>query len=136
MHLPAQATPPAIASEAMMNGKRVVLVEDDALVADGMINLLQGIGAEVRHFLNAEEALRHSDIAAADYYIADFSLGGEMSGLQFLETLQQQQQTPLHAVVVTGETSSKFISSTTDSPWPVLHKPINYAKLAAALFTE
>jgi CheY-like chemotaxis protein len=119
-----------------LNGKRVVVVEDDALVADGMINLLQGAGAEVRHFHNAEEALRCADIANADYFIVDYSLGGELSGLQFLETMQRKQQTPIRAVVVTGETSSQFINGVTGSPWPVLYKPVNSAKLVSCLFAD
>ena len=116
--------------------RRVVVVEDDALVADGMIGLLQGIGANVEHFDNAEEALQHADIADADFFIVDYALGGKLSGLQFLEILQQRQQTPLRAVVVTGETSSQFINSTNESPWPVLHKPISFAKLVSFLFAE
>ncbi|MBI3480486.1 MAG: hypothetical protein HY016_09055, partial [Nitrosomonadales bacterium] len=50
-----------------------------------------------------------------------------------LETLQRKQQAALHAVVLTGETSSQFIGSVANSPWPVLHKPVNYAKLATTL---
>jgi DNA-binding NtrC family response regulator len=98
-----------------------------------MVNLLQGLGAEVRLFHNAEKALRYPDIADADCFIVDYALGGELTGLNFLVAVQQRQQTPLCAVVVTGETSSQFISGVADSPWPVLHKPINYAKLSSGL---
>jgi PAS domain S-box-containing protein len=131
---PYHKTPAAAANTMLMNGKRIVVVEDDALVADALINLLQGTGAEVRHFHNAEEALRHADIAKADYFVVDYALGGALSGLQFLETLQQKQQAPLRAVVVTGETSSQFIAGVADSPWPVLHKPVNSARLVSCLF--
>lgn len=129
--------PPArIANELLLSGKQVVLLEDDELVAGGMINLLQAKGADIRHFQNAEEALLHTDIDRADYFIVDYALGGGLSGLQFLELLQLKQNSPLHAIVVTGETSSQFINSVAASPWPVLHKPINYAKLVATLFKE
>ena len=123
-------------SAKLLYGKQVVVVEDDALVADGLINLLQGLGAEVLHFDNAEAALQHADIAQAEFFIADYSLGGELSGLGFLETLQLRQPTPIRAVVVTGETSSQFISSVKESPWPVLHKPISFAKLVSSLFAD
>jgi PAS domain S-box-containing protein len=122
-----------IANAMFAHGKRVVILEDDPLVADGLLNLLQGLGAQVRHFRNAEEALRHSDIVNTDYYIVDYSLGGKLTGLEFLQTVQRQQPVPIRAVVVTGETSSQFIHRVADSPWPILHKPINYAKLAANL---
>ncbi len=131
--LPADNAAREIANERFAQDKRIVVLEDDALVADGLLNLLQGLGATVRHFHNAEEALKHADIANADYFIVDYSLGGKLSGLQFLEQIQQQHSSSIRAVVVTGETSSQFIHNVSDSPWPILHKPINYAKLAANL---
>lgn len=119
--------------DTLLNGKQVVVVEDDPLVASGMISLLHALGAGVNHFDNAEDALRHTDIALADFYIVDFSLGGKITGVRFLERLQQQQSKPIRAVVVTGETSSRFICSIADIPWPVLHKPINTAMLLSGL---
>jgi DNA-binding NtrC family response regulator len=112
------------------------VIEDDALVADGLINLLQGIGAEVWHFNNAEEAQRRAEIVHADYFIVDYSLGGELSGLQFLQAMQRRRQTPVRAVIVTGETSSQFIKGVADSLWPVLHKPVNSARLISTLLAD
>lgn len=126
-------TPVEAANEMLVRGKRVVIVEDDALVAAGLVKLLGGLGAEVRHFQNAEDALQHADIADTDYFLVDYSLGSGLNGIQFLEAVQQKQHTPIRAVVITGETSSKFINSVLDSPWPVLHKPVTYAKLASSL---
>lgn len=128
--------PDEAAGALEIGGKRAVIVEDDALVAAGMTNLLQGLGAEVRHFPNAEEALRHGDTGDADFFVADYALGGALTGLQFLEAVQQRQQAPIRAIVLTGETSSQFIGKIASSPWPVLHKPVNYAKLASILFSS
>ncbi len=132
-HLHDAHTEAEIANELLFEGKRVVVVEDDALVAGGLVNLLQGLGAEVWHFSNAEDALRHHDVVAADFFIADYALGGERSGLDFLNAEQEQRQASMPAVILTGETSSQFISSVTESPWPVLHKPVHYARLASSL---
>jgi DNA-binding response OmpR family regulator len=117
----------------LFDGKRVVVVEDDWLVAEGMINLLSGVGAEVLHFHNAEEAFKQKDIATADYFVVDFSLGKDLSGAAFLQTLESRTEKPVKGVIVTGETSSKFIEGIAGLSWPVLHKPINFAKLTAAL---
>jgi DNA-binding response OmpR family regulator len=125
---------PMVTEEIIVKGKHVVVVEDDDLVAGGLINLLQSMGAVVLPFHNAEEALRYAKIATADFYIVDYALGGELSGLQLLETLQLKRKTPIRAIVVTGETSSQFIHSVAYSPWPILHKPINHTKLVSFLF--
>lgn len=124
------------AHERLIQGKRLVVVEDDALVATGLINLLQGLGAEVLHFYSAEDTLRHSDIGNADFFIVDYSLSGKLSGLDLLRILQQRQLAPLRAVIITGETSSGFINLTSDIPWPMLHKPANLARLLAALHRQ
>ncbi len=131
---PRDATPPPdAANETFVSGKRVVVVEDDKLVSDAMRSLLETLGAEVLLFNNAEQALQDDDISNADYFIVDYSLGGELSGLQFLESVQQKHRAKIRAVILTGETSSSFLSGVADSPWPVLNKPINIAALAAAL---
>lgn len=120
-------------SELSVRGKRIVVLEDDELVAAGMISLFEGLGAEVRHFYNAEDALLHDGIVDADYFIVDFALGGKLTGIGFLELMQRRRLTPIRAVVITSETSSQFISSVANSPWPLIHKPIDFEKLAQAL---
>lgn len=131
--LPVESEPGKITDEMLLQGKRVVVVEDDELVAAGMVYLLQGLGAEVVRFGNAEEALQDANLGHADFFVVDYSLGGTLTGLQLLQTLQQKQHTPIRAVVLTGETSSRFINSVADTPWPVLHKPVSYEQLMSAL---
>lgn len=131
--MPVNTLPETVGIDMLFRGKHVVVVEDDALVAAGMVSLLQGLGATVRYFNHAGEALLHAASNRTDYYIVDFALGGELSGMGFLQAVQQLQQNPIRAVVITGETSSQFISSVEHSPWPVLYKPVNYMKLASAL---
>jgi PAS domain S-box-containing protein len=121
------------ASKHLFRDKRVAVLEDDSLVAEGLINLLQEQGAQVMHFMSAEEAMEWNDIHAVDYYLADYSLGGELTGADFLQLVQGRAAQPIKGVLVTGETSSHFIESIAGLPWPVLHKPVNYAKLALAL---
>jgi signal transduction histidine kinase len=114
-------------------GKRFVVVEDDALVAQAMILWLEGMGGEVKCFHSAEEALRHTNIEYADFFIADYMLGGKLSGIQFLQKLREKTGTPVKAVLVTGDTSPGFVRQTEKCDWPILHKPINTSKLLAHL---
>lgn len=126
--------PNEAADEPFARGKRFVVVEDDALVAQGMINWLEGLGGEVKCFHSAEDALLHAaDIEYADYYIADYMLGGTLNGIQFLNLVRQQLGKPIKAVLVTGDTSTTFIRHAADCDWPVLHKPINTSKLISSL---
>jgi PAS domain S-box-containing protein len=112
---------------------RIVVVEDDELVTAGLVTLLQTWGAEVRQFSNAENALKQHDLGNTDFFVVDYALGGDLNGISLLKALQQRQTTPIRAVVITGDTSSQFMQSIADSPWPVVHKPVNFLKLAQYL---
>jgi PAS domain S-box-containing protein len=117
-------------------GKRFVVVEDDTQVATAVTDVLQGMGAEVTHFYNAEDALRHVNLEYADCYIVDHMLGGRLNGIQFLNRVGQKLGKPIKAVLVTGDTSAAFMRHAAECAWPVLHKPTNMAKLISALISQ
>lgn len=127
------AASPRPADDSLFRGKYVVVLEDDELVAGAQLCLLQGSGARVRHYHDAEEALAHRDELDADYFIVDYSLGRGLTGYEFLQTLQRDRQMPIRAVILTGETSSAFVSRLSDCPWPILYKPAGLSQLLTAL---
>jgi PAS domain S-box-containing protein len=111
-----------------LRGWRVVVVEDDPVVAKSIELLLQAMAVSVSVFTSAESALDSPDIMAADFYISDFSLPG-INGLQLLDTIQQRSPLPIDAVLLTGETSPERIRLATSSRWRVLFKPAELAQL-------
>jgi len=114
-------------------GKRFVIVEDDALVAEAICKALVMIGGEVEYFDTAEEALLHANIECAHCYIADYMMGGTLNGIQFLNQLRKKMDKPIRAVVMTGDTSPSFIREAETCDWPVLYKPVNISKLISLL---
>jgi PAS domain S-box-containing protein len=119
--------------EAFVHGKRFVVLEDDALIAAALSNILTGMGGSVKSFHNAEIALSHPDIGDADYYIVDFMVSGALNGIQFLNTLRRDLDRPVKAVLMTGDTSPAFVSGSKNIGWPVLYKPANISKVVASL---
>lgn len=111
----------------------VVVVEDAEEVAQALIQWLQAHGARVSHYASAEEALAVPGIQAADIYLSDYRLSGRMSGIDFLETIRSRRQDEIHAVLLTGDTSSQFIEMVGASGWPILFKPVNPRELKAFL---
>lgn len=124
------------AVETFVRDKRFVVVEDDVLVAEGLINWVKGMGGEVIGFHCAEDALRLEQIGHADYYIVDYMLSGTLNGIQFLNRLHEQLGRPIKAVLMTGDTSPSFIREAADLHWPVLHKPVQTSRLAATLSAQ
>ena len=119
-----------------VRGKRFVVLEDDALVAEALSTSLLQMNGKVRSFHNVEVALNHANIEDADYYIVDYMLGGTFNGIQFLEQLRHKPGKPIKAVVMTGDTSIDFVRTSTKCNWPVLHKPVHVFKLIAALMAQ
>lgn len=122
-----------IVNHVFAQGKRFVVVEDDALVAEAISNTLRVIGGQVECFHNAEDALTSKNIGQADYYIVDYMLGGSLSGIQFLNQLHDKFGKVVNAVLVTGDTSPTFVRGVENFGWPVLHKPVNISKVLACL---
>jgi CheY-like chemotaxis protein len=119
--------------DSFTRGKKIVVVEDDALVAQGMISWLEAMGANVRFFLKAEDALAYEGIGNADCYVADYMLGGKYNGIEFLNRLREKLGRPVNAVLVTGDTSPAFVQAVAKCDWQVLYKPVNPARMIVTL---
>ena len=117
---------------ADLAGRQVVLVDDDPMVAKSIELLFKSMAINVRVFPRGELALESPQITEADFYISDFSLPG-MSGLQFLDAVQQRCARAINAVVLTGETSPARIAQAASSRWRVMFKPAELSKLLAAM---
>jgi len=122
--------------ESFARGKHFVVVEDDALVGEGMHKVLTTMGGEVQCFKNAEDALLNANLEQDNCFIVDYMLGGDLNGIQFLNHIRKKLGKPIRAVLMTGDTSFSFIRETDDCAWPVLHKPANISKLIATLTTQ
>ena len=117
---------------ASVIGWRVIVVDDDPMVAKSIQLLLESMDVRVQVFSSAERALSSPGILGADFYISDFSLPGA-NGLQLLDAIAQRSTTPIKAVLLTGETAPDRVAQAASSSWPVLFKPANLSKLLAAM---
>ena len=119
-------------SYASVIGWRVVVIDDDPMVAKSIQLLLESMDVRVQVFSSAERALASPDILGADFYISDSSLPGA-SGLQLLDAIAQRSTAPVKAVLLTGETAPDRVAQAVSSRWPVLFKPANLSKLVAVM---
>lgn len=131
--LPVQSGVIEATTRVAVTGKKFIVVEDDLLVAQATQSCLEGMGAGVRVFHQAEIALQQALAEPADYYLVDYMLGGTMDGIEFLNQLGKQSADPVNAVLMTGDTSSRFIHRSANFAWPVLYKPVHVPELLAKL---
>lgn len=134
----ADDTPKPEIGAAPLAGLRIVLVEDDDAVREGLAGRLQAWGATVQAF-DGVPALRAALPLAGsphrgdftDLVITDQRLPGG-SGLVVIE-LVRQRCGATRAMVVTGDTSPGDLTLLEASGVPVLHKPFRSEALLAAV---
>jgi signal transduction histidine kinase/ActR/RegA family two-component response regulator len=132
---PAPSAEPAIAIAASANPV-VLVVDDDALVREGMSGLLDSWGCRVVTFASAGAALAAAFTWAGrrpDLIIADYSLPDGQSGLDLLAALHDVFGTKVPAFLVSGDTSPDRLREVRDSGFNLLHKPVSPMTLRAML---
>jgi signal transduction histidine kinase/CheY-like chemotaxis protein len=131
----AAAAAPAAAAvdDRQFRGRHVWVLEDDPLVGNALGDWLISLGCVVSIFASAEQALAAADKPDADFFLVDFQLAGAMNGFDFLDAVRRERAGPIHAVVVSGNTSGRFIEAAERSRWPILFKPADPAQILARL---
>lgn len=114
-------------------GRRVLVIDDEAEVAEGLATLLSALGWVVRAVPGEAEALELWEAGfEPQAVIVDFRLAGGRTGLEALAALRQLGcQAP--AWMVTGETEPARIVAARESGMPILYKPVDGLALASMI---
>jgi CheY-like chemotaxis protein len=119
-----------------LSGIHVAVVEDDPLVRDAMLGLLASWGCELIVANDAEHLLEQLEDEAdpLEVLISDLRLGGALDGIDLALHLRRRQPAqPLHAVLVSGDTTPEALARARAAGLPLLHKPLRPAKLRALI---
>ena len=113
-------------------GWRVMVIEDDPVVAKSIEMSLRSMGVSVEHFFNAEDALAAPSLFDADFYISDYVLPG-MNGIDMLDLIRTRTKNGINAILITGEISQERMRQTDWSGWRVLVKPAGLTNLLSVM---
>jgi signal transduction histidine kinase len=128
-YVPAEASPEAAAFD--LSHSLVLVIDDEATVQEGMAALLRkwkcdvltaGSGAEMMSKLVAVQRL-------PDLIVSDYRLRGAENGIQVVEMLRSEFNVDIPAMLVTGDTAPDRLRDAEASGLPILHKPLNPARL-------
>jgi len=108
--------------------ERVLLVEDDSLVAAATRDQLVSWGLQVLHVETAAEALAQAGFG--DVAICDVRLPHATSGLDLALTLRERGQ---RVLLISGETHAVLRESASRHRLPLLIKPVSSQQLLTAL---
>ncbi|MBK6336256.1 MAG: response regulator [Betaproteobacteria bacterium] len=127
----ADAPPGVDAPATTLTGRRILVVDDEVAVRDGMCDLLAAWGCRAEAFAGPAEV--PPDTLPPDAMIVDYRLVGSVDGLAAIAELRARFGRDLPAILISGESSSAHLARIDASGIPLLHKPVPPAKLRAAL---
>jgi signal transduction histidine kinase/CheY-like chemotaxis protein len=136
--VPLAATPAAEAALGKENGGKlrpglaVLVVEDNAVVADSIAALLQLWGASTRVYASAAETLALADLSMVDVALCDIRLPGEMDGIA-LATELHRLRPKLAIALISADIDDAMQQFARESGWQALRKPVQPAALRALL---
>jgi signal transduction histidine kinase len=116
-----------------LEGLRVIVIDDEAQVRNGMRTLLEAYGVKTYLAADVNEAVAHLfQDEKVDVLCVDYRLGKSKSGLQAIETLRQMRPL-IPAVLISGDTAPAKLREASDAGITLLHKPLRIDDLATEL---
>jgi CheY-like chemotaxis protein len=119
-----------------LTGIKVLLIEDDIDVLKATIQLLESWGCIVEAGRDQDEIkdiIKSPSYLLPDIIVADNRLPGDASGIDVVKLVQQELESVIPSVIVTGDVERSHVKSIIEKGFPVLLKPIQPAKFRAIL---
>ncbi|WP_374473976.1 NahK/ErcS family hybrid sensor histidine kinase/response regulator [Arenimonas sp.] len=133
----APAKPPrAAAAHRDLAGLKVLCLDNDREILDGMEALLGRWGVDVRVADTVAGALSQAKADRPDVLVADYHLHDETDGLGALQALREVCGAHTPAVLVTADGSDTLKRAARELGLPVLTKPVKPASLRAFLAAQ
>jgi PAS domain S-box-containing protein len=132
-HSPVAAPNPPKINPTSLKGLRVLCVDDDLSILEGMQALLGLWGLEVFKARSAAEALQTAAHCELDAALVDYHLGEGINGLELLRRLNEHREVALPGGLITADHAADIALAARVHGYPVLYKPLRPAALRALL---
>lgn len=109
----------------LLCGLRVLVIDDDAIVREGMSQLLEDWNCECKVVESIAEAL---DVVAQwqpQLLISDYRLREGQTGAQAIKQVREIIGEAVSALIITGDTAPERLREAHESGIPLLHKPVS-----------
>jgi PAS domain S-box-containing protein len=116
-----------------LNGLRVLCVDNDAAILDGMEALLAQWGVQVLKARSSAEATLLCTQSGIDTILADYHLGDGVDGIELLRRLRKSRIPAVAAALISADHGADLMLHARSAGFPLLHKPLRPAALRALL---
>jgi signal transduction histidine kinase/CheY-like chemotaxis protein len=129
------ALPTAAPETDRVTGSLIVVIDDDALVLDGMRGILQNWGARVVTATSDAPVLKQlaGKGDQPDLIISDYRLGDGQSGIEVIARLRSVLGAAIPAFLISGDTGPERLREARASGHLLLHKPVAPMALRTAV---
>ncbi|MFN7118260.1 MAG: LytR/AlgR family response regulator transcription factor [Saprospiraceae bacterium] len=115
------------------NSVKILIVEDEMLIAAKISTLLTELGYEVTGILaRAEDALAHAVENVPDIALLDIRLKGNMDGVELAQALQKERKLPIIFLTANADDAT-FNRAKTTKPYAFISKPFKKLDLQRAI---
>jgi signal transduction histidine kinase/DNA-binding NarL/FixJ family response regulator len=116
-------------------GKSVVVIDDDALVLDGMRGVLKSWGCSVVTATSGDTALAalSEREERPDIIISDYRLSDGKTGFDVIERIRREFGTPIPAFLISGDTAPERLREARAKGYYLLHKPVSPMTLRSVI---
>ena len=128
----ALAPPAAAAPVDVLVGKRIVVVDDEPDIRQGMHQLLLRWGSVPLTAASGAQALGLLAHDAPDLIICDHRLAGQESGTHVIDAIRARHGAAIPAILVTGDTAPHGLRPAQPGHHVLQHKPVRPVQLRAA----
>ncbi len=113
--------------------KQILIVEDEAIIAMNIRNLLENLGYEICGLASsAEEAVKFAGEKHPDLILIDIILDGEIDGIDAVVEIKQTRNIPV--IYMTAHSDEKTLSrAKATEPHGYILKPVNYNELRSTI---
>jgi len=125
--------PPPVFDPVGLLGLRVLCVDNDGAILDGMEALLGQWDVQVVKSRDTAEATRICAQTDIDAILADYHLGDGIDGIRLLQRLSEHLAPPFCAALISADHGAEATLAARMAGFPLLHKPLRPAALRALL---
>jgi CheY-like chemotaxis protein len=118
-----------------LNGVRVLVIDNEPKILEGMRALLNGWSCEAITALSVDEVRQQLNGSGfePDIILADYHLGETYTGLMALEAMQPFWSKPIPAVIITADRTDRVSAEIAGRGVQLLTKPVKPAALRAMI---
>jgi CheY-like chemotaxis protein len=122
-----------VADPIGLRGLRVLCVDNDRSILDGMEALLSQWGVHVMKATGSAEAMQCCAQQVVDAVLADYHLGDGVDGIELLRRLHASRLRPTASALISADHDAGLALIARTAGYPLLYKPLRPAALRALL---